>query len=248
MSCSWARRVRRLRSELRPDAVAPLDLLRVGDPFACQHARVDPESADLIPQPRAAPRLEIGARDVVSQRLGLCRELSRRDEIRRIHGLRQLGRPVVGIDEAVHVPSELQSQRQVSLDDLRHAVTVRHPEVAMVSSAPRGSAAVDDVVGAGDEAGVVGEQVDAARRDLPRAADASAVVVRDQLLLELRAVRRRTRGTARCRSTRARRCCSGSRAGRSRSRCSGSARRAPLSRSRTRSGSAARRCPRWRRC
>ena len=113
--------------ELRPDAVTPLHLVGVGERLSSKHTCVDPEAPDLIGEPAAAPGLEIGAVDLARQCLGLCRKVCRVDEPLCAHGLRQLGWPVVGVDEAVHVPSEPQSQRQVALGDARHGLTVEHP-------------------------------------------------------------------------------------------------------------------------
>ena len=117
--------VRRLRSQLRPDAVALLDLVGVREALAREHAGVGAEAVDLIRQPAPALGVEPGGtRHVGRECIRLRSQLGGVDRGCGIDGLGQLGRPVVGVDEPVDVPPERQPQRQIALDDVRHAVTV----------------------------------------------------------------------------------------------------------------------------
>ena len=116
------RAVRRLRSQLWPDAVALLDLVGVREALARKHAGVGAEPVDLIRQPAPALRVEPGgARHVGGERIRLRCQLGGVDRRCGDDGICQLGRAVVGVDEPVDVPPERQSQRQVALDDVRHA-------------------------------------------------------------------------------------------------------------------------------
>ena len=117
--------VRRLGSQLRPDAVALLDLVGVREALAREHAGVGAETVDLIRQPASALRVELGgARHVGRECIRLRRQLGRVDRRCGVDGLGQLGRSVVGVDEPVDVSPEREPQRQIALDDVRHAVTV----------------------------------------------------------------------------------------------------------------------------
>ena len=119
------RAVRLLRSQLWPDAVALLDLVGVREAFARKDAGVGAEPVDLIRQPTTALRVEPGdARHVGGERIRLRCQLGGVDARCCDDGIRQLGRAVVGVDEPVDVAPERQSQRQVALDDVRHASTV----------------------------------------------------------------------------------------------------------------------------
>ena len=117
------RAVRRLRSQLWPDAVALLDLVGVREALAREDAGVGAEAVDLIRQPATALRVEPGgARHVGGERIRLRRQLGGVDGRCGVDGICQLGRTVVGVDEPVDVAPERQPQRQVALDDVRHAV------------------------------------------------------------------------------------------------------------------------------
>ena len=119
------RAVGRLGAQLWPDAVALLDLVGVREALAREHAGVGAETVDLIRQPASSLGVELGgARHVGGERIRLRRQLGGVDRRCGVGGLCELGRAVVGVDEPVDVLPEREPQRQIALDDVRHAVTV----------------------------------------------------------------------------------------------------------------------------
>ena len=80
---------------------------------------------DLIREPASALHVELGGgRHGGGERVRLRRQLGWGDRRCGLDGLCQLGRSVVGVDEPVDVLPERQPQRQIALDNIRHAVTV----------------------------------------------------------------------------------------------------------------------------
>ena len=113
------------RAQFGADAVAPLDLVGVREPFARERAGVGAEAVHLIAQPSPALRLEVGARrDLGRERVCVGREITGRDRLFGCCRLGELRRAVVGVHEAVDVPPEPQPEGEVPLDEVRHAETV----------------------------------------------------------------------------------------------------------------------------
>src|SRR5581483_4035336 len=117
---------------LRPDAVAPLDLVHVGDRLAREHARVRGERLDLVGQPAV---LQVG-----EERVGVVGEPGRLDRLLGADALGEGGRAVVGVDEAVDVPAEAQAELEVALGDrrrLRHRMSGSAPSRRATAARPR---------------------------------------------------------------------------------------------------------------
>src|SRR5581483_1454757 len=92
---------------LRPDAVAPFDLVGVGELLAGEHARVGAETVDLVVQPAVLEPPE--------QRVRVGGQGGRVRDRLRVDLLLQLGRAVVRIDEPVDVAPEPQAEEDVVL-------------------------------------------------------------------------------------------------------------------------------------
>ena len=104
------------------NAVAALDLVGVRDVLAREHAGVGSQPADLISEPAAALLVEIRGRDDgLRQGVRVGREIAGIDQRLRGDRGRELGRPVVRVDEAVDVPAEPEPEGQVALDHVGHA-------------------------------------------------------------------------------------------------------------------------------
>jgi len=114
-------------------AVALLDLVEVGDRLAGQPAGAGAQSERLGPQPAPAPRVErVGAGagavagvEVGHDPSGLGRQLGRGPRRLGADPGRQLGRAVVGVDEAVDVTPQPQPEREVPLDEVGHLAITR---------------------------------------------------------------------------------------------------------------------------
>ena len=105
----------------RADAVAALDLVRVGELFAGEHAGVGAQTLGLVAQPAV---LEPG-----EQRVAVRDELCRVGRLRCVDLLLQLRRAVVRVDEPVDVPPEPQAEEDVVLG-LAHAYAARSNSAA----------------------------------------------------------------------------------------------------------------------
>jgi len=98
---------RRLGRPPRPHAVAPLDLVAVGELLAGEHSGSGPAARHLVAQPAVV--------EPVAERRRVGDELLRRHGLLGIRLLLQLGRAAVGVDEAVDVPPEPEPEQQVVL-------------------------------------------------------------------------------------------------------------------------------------
>jgi hypothetical protein len=101
----------------RPHAVAPLDLVRVRDGLAGEHAGVCAEPGDLVAQPAVL--------ELVEQRVGVGDKRRRVDRRLGAGGGGKLGRPVVGVDDPVDMPADPQPQAEVALDSWLHPASLR---------------------------------------------------------------------------------------------------------------------------
>ena len=73
-------------------------------------------SLDLGRDPPPPLRLELGVAERNGERLSVCDERSRWGELLRVHLCGELGRPVVGVDEAVDVAAEAEAEQDVGLE------------------------------------------------------------------------------------------------------------------------------------
>ena len=90
----------------RPHAVAPLDLVGVRGGVTRQHAGVGAQADHLVAQPAVL--------ELVEQQLCGGDERRRIDRRLRLDSGRQLRRTVVGVDDPLDVPAELQPQPEIA--------------------------------------------------------------------------------------------------------------------------------------
>ena len=118
---------RGLRHALGPDAVARLDLVEVGDLLAGEDARVGAEPTELVAEPARARLVESRVRQLGQQLVRIGGKRGRRAWLFGLDRSRELGRPVVGVDESVDVAAEPKPERQIPLDDRHRSKSAAWP-------------------------------------------------------------------------------------------------------------------------
>ena len=114
----------------RPHPVAPFDLVGVRAGLARKHAGVRAQADHLVAQPAVV--------ELAEQGLGGGGDRARVDRRLRVDGGRELRRAEVGVDHAVDVPADLQSQPEVALGDFVHTASISSRR-----DGPRGRAPAD---------------------------------------------------------------------------------------------------------
>jgi hypothetical protein len=117
-----------LRYALGPDAVAALDLVEIGGLRTGEHSCVGAEATELLAEPAGALLAQPCVRKLVQEHVGVSRKLRRRSHLLLCcDRLGKFGRPVVGIDEPVHVPAEPQPEGEIALDERHRSKSAAWP-------------------------------------------------------------------------------------------------------------------------